>query len=72
MLWLPRTEAHRSSLADAVNVMALSNARRAEVENALDVVRAQVNRDSAKDFNAGRLFRLEIDNADLQKELSLY
>ena len=72
MLWpqLPRSETLRSSLSDAVNVMALSNARRAEVENALDVVKSQVSRD--KDFNAGRLFRLEIENADLQKQLILY
>jgi hypothetical protein len=72
MLWLPRTEAHRSSLADAVKASVLSNARQIELQKELDVVRAQVNRASAKDFNAGRLFRLEIDNADLQKELSLY
>ena len=63
-----------SSLADAINVIALSNARRSELEKDLDEARLQLREAKAvsKDFNAGRLFRLEIENAELQRDLGLH
>ena len=36
MLWLPRSEAPRSSLADAVRASVLSNARQIELQKELD------------------------------------
>ena len=38
----------------------------------LDEAKSQLRDARAKDFNAGRLFRLEIENADLHKEIDLY
>ena len=61
-----------SSLADAVKVMSLSNTRRVELETNLDEAKLQLREARAKDFNAGRLFRLEIENADLLKQIDLY
>jgi hypothetical protein len=61
-----------SSLAEAVQVIALSNARRAELENDMEEVKAQLRSAKTKDFNAGRLFRLEIENGEFQRELDLY
>ncbi len=61
-----------SSLAEAVKSLALSNARRAELENDMEEVKAQLRSAKTKDFNAGRLFRLEIENGEFQRELDLY
>jgi hypothetical protein len=61
-----------SSLAEAVKALAESNARRAELENELEEARAQLRSAKTKDFNAGRLFRLEIENSEFQRELDLY
>jgi chromosome segregation ATPase len=61
-----------SSLADAVKVMSLSNSRRVKLEMNLDEAKSQLRDARAKDFNAGRLFRLEIENADLHKQIDLY
>jgi multidrug efflux pump subunit AcrA (membrane-fusion protein) len=52
--------------------MSVSNARRAELENDLEDARAQLRGARTKDFNAGRLFRLEIENGKFQRELDLY
>jgi hypothetical protein len=38
----------------------------------LDEAKLQLRDARAKDFNAGRLFRLEIENADLHKDIDLY
>jgi hypothetical protein len=38
----------------------------------LDEAKSQLRDARAKDFNAGRLFRLEIENADLHKQIDLY
>ena len=61
-----------SSLVDAVKVTSLSNTRRVELEMNLDEAKLQLREARAKDFNAGRLFRLEIENADLLKQIDLY
>ncbi len=67
-----RSQAPCSCLADAVKVISLSNARRAELEKDADELTSQLREARAKDFNAGRLFRLEVANAELEKQVNLY
>jgi hypothetical protein len=55
-----------------VKVISLSDARRAELEKDADELKSQLREARAKDFNAGRLFRLEVENAELEKQANLY
>ncbi len=66
------SQSPRSSLADALLYISLSDARRAELERDLDEAKSQLREARAKDFNAGRLFRLEIENAGLEKQVELH
>jgi hypothetical protein len=70
---MPRylSELSRSALSDAIQVISSSNARRAELEIELDEAASQLReaKSASKNVNSGRLFQLELENADLEREL---